>query len=69
MTLGELIRALEELRDDGIPDNAPIIVEGHDDDDRFVQAHVEDVKAESRCEDDDEPPGVYLGLEEVTVDE
>lgn len=69
MTLGALVKALQALRDQGASDESPVFVEGHDDADRFVQAYVGSAMTEARCEDEDEPQGVYLILEEVTIDD
>jgi hypothetical protein len=69
MTLGELMKALKKLVSDGARLDSPVIVEGHDEEDRFIQASVSDVKTESRCEDDGEAAGIYLGLEEITIDD
>lgn len=49
--------------------DSPVIVEFNCFDlsceaDDLVQASIEDVKAERRCEDDDEPCAVYIHLKE-----
>jgi hypothetical protein len=68
MRLGELIRQLEATKEAGATDESPIIFEGHDEDDNFIQAFIESVTTERRCEDDDEPQGVYLNLVELSID-
>ncbi len=69
MTLAELYARLDSLMRDGTPPDSPVVIEGHDDADRFIQAGVAEVSTERRCEEDHEPPGVYLVLEEVVIDD
>lgn len=72
MTIGTLIRLLtdrlEEGRSNGVTEESPVIIEGHNEDDLFVQAGIETVEAERRCESDDEPTAVYLNLKEVSIE-
>ncbi len=72
MRLGQLIRLLtdrlEEGRDTGVTEESPVIVEGHNEDDLFVQGSIETVKTERRCEADGEPSGVYLDLHELSIE-
>lgn len=67
MTLGELYARLDSLMRDGASPDCPVIVEGHTDEDEFVQAGVDNVDVEDRCEGDDEPPGVYLDLCDLEI--
>jgi hypothetical protein len=69
MTIDTLIESLQALRRGGVPGDAPILVEGYDEEDRFVQAVVSDATTETRCEEEHEPPGVYLTLDELVIDE
>jgi len=68
MTLRELILRLETLQAEGVArPNSPVIAEGHDENDDLVQACVDGVMVEARCEDEGEPPGVYLSLSEIST--
>lgn len=65
MTLDALIRRLIELRNKpGVSSASPVFVEGHTEDGDFLQRDINSVITEARCEDDDEPQGVYINLEE-----
>lgn len=67
MTVAELLNALEtELAQGRARHDSPVIIEGHASDD-FLQLDVEDVKGEARCEDDEEPPGLYIGFKDVDL--
>lgn len=71
MTLKDLEEALAALRAEGAEDDSPIIVEGEIAEDAWaeegdlVQAGVESVKVEGRCEDGS--PGVYLSIVGVSI--
>jgi hypothetical protein len=67
MTLGELMRQLEMAKLIGATDESPVVLEGHDEDDNFVQACIDGVFSEPRCEDEEEPQGVYLNLSELII--
>lgn len=66
MTAETLIKALQrEIAEGRARPDSPVIVEGdleyfNSDEDGLLQLDVEEVKGETRCEDDDEPPGLYL---------
>lgn len=65
MTLGSLIQHLEALRAQGATDESPVLLEGHDEDDHLVQAYIDGVMTESRCEEGAQ--GVYLNLSELSI--
>jgi hypothetical protein len=67
MQLDELIRQLSAIREQLGRGDSPVILEGNDDDDHLVQACVDGTFTESRCEDEDEPQGVFLRLSELTI--
>lgn len=67
ITLGELFRQLVLARNAGASDDSPVIIEGYDSEDNFIQACLENVTTERRCEEDGAPQGVYLNLCEIEV--
>ncbi len=64
MTLSELEACLKQARDEGATDESPVIVEGHDDEDNLIQAGIDTVTTEHRCEDGAQ--GLYLNITGVT---
>lgn len=72
MTLSQLRRRLDDLLEDarqnGVTEESPVIIEGHNEDDLFVQAGIENVETERRCEDEGAPSGVYLNLTELSIE-
>lgn len=65
MTLDELIAALQSTRDKGASGNSPVTIEAVDDiEGELFQSGIKNVTVERRCEDDDEPTGVYINLDD-----
>ena len=67
MTIDELIRQLEQVREQLGRGDSPVILEGSDEDDNLVQASVDRVFTEARCEGEDETQGVFLHLSELSI--
>lgn len=63
MTIDELITRLVKLRNhNSVSGNSIVIIEGFDDTGEFIQRFIKTVDTETRCEDEDEPQGIYINL-------
>ncbi len=64
MTLKELVDILQSTLANGASADSPVIIEGVDEEGDLIQRDVDFMTTERRCEDDDEPQGVYLNMAE-----
>lgn len=69
MTLAELYARLDSLMRDGAHPDSPVIVEGYNEDDDWIQGSIGSVTTEARCEADDEHQAIYLNLRDPGSDE
>lgn len=70
MKLGELLAQIALARQQGVTDDSPVIIEGYiEDRNSFIQGYVVKATGEARCEEEHAPVGLYLTVDEVTIDD